>query len=63
MAQVGGGPVPALAIAEIDLGYVTEVRRRMPVAAHARPALYSSPVLVGEASLALEEASGEGAVV
>jgi predicted amidohydrolase len=59
VAQVSGGAAPALAIAEIDLDYVAEVRRRMPVAAHARAALYTSPVVVGEASLAPEEA-GEG---
>ena len=55
LAQAGGteaaNAAPSIVTAHIDLDYVDHVRSRMPVGAHAVPALYEQPVAIGRESL------------
>ena len=64
VAQAGGpeaaGSSPTLLVAEIDLGFLADVRSRMPVGAHARPDLYASPVAVGSESLVAPGVAASG---
>lgn len=48
VAECGEGASPAIACAEVDLGWLETVRARMPVRSHGRPDVYSSaPRVVG----------------
>ena len=55
LAQAGGpeaaAQAPCIITAEVDLDFLDDVRRRMPVASHCRPPLYASKVLLGRQSL------------
>lgn len=56
VAQAGGPEsagttAPCIVTADVDLDFLDDVRARMPVSAHARPALYASRVLVGRESV------------
>lgn len=47
VADVGGEKI-GVSVAEIDLDYLEEVRKRMPVAAHRRPDVYAREPRVAE---------------
>jgi predicted amidohydrolase len=46
LAQCSDATSPGLAVAEVDLAYLQDVRTRMPVRAHQRPDVYASDPIV-----------------
>jgi len=46
LAQCSDATSPGLAVAEVDLAYLRDVRTRMPVRAHQRPDVYASAPIV-----------------